>query len=85
MESRTKNQKNMLRSFLPLARVKKSRSYSLNNQIFKIEATITMVVTKSLKMVAAHIKQSLLHLVNIEQNTRTGARGTGADVTNTGP
>ena len=44
-----------------------------------------MVVTKALTMVAAHGKQLLRHLVNLGQNKRMYALGTGANCMSTGP
>ena len=43
-----------------------------------------MVVTKALTMVAAHVKQLIQHLVNLDRKNRTVARGPDANGMNTG-
>ena len=58
MDSGTQNPKNILRSLLSLSRFNNSISYSINNQSLKKGIKPKMVVTKALKMVAAHEKNA---------------------------
>ena len=44
-----------------------------------------MFVTQGLKILAYHVKQLLLNMVNIGQKKRAGALGTGANRMNNGP